>query len=78
MSVLIAHDLFCRKCGTGHISGGPCSYPCVCGCRHCGERLDCRGKREPALDHPAYGKQRSKDPRKEPALILAERRRLRS
>lgn len=35
----------CPACGAGHIAG-PCSAPCVCKCRKCGERLDCRGERE--------------------------------
>lgn len=63
-SALFDMSLVCSACGTGHISG-PCSYPCVCRCRRCNARLDCRGVREPALDHLAYGKRRSKDPRRE-------------
>lgn len=66
MSALYKLDRLCPSCGAGHIAG-PCSYPCVCRCRKCSARLDCRGTREPALDHPAYGKRRSTDPSKEAA-----------
>ena len=44
-ALFVGQHMACNACGTTHLPG-PCSKPCVCRCRRCDARLDCRGEPE--------------------------------